>query len=115
MDKPDLNRFRKTEEVIRRSCETLRSAEFPYASLIRDRYQYEYILLMAQIAQVAPEERKKFKQIFSQWKSVLQDSADPMVRYARVALYISGTSLVGYMLHALKLIHHYKLERRLKK
>lgn len=115
MDKPTLKRFRETEEVIRTNCERLKNSDFAYASLIRDRYQYEYILAMAQIVQFAPSVRREFIQIFAKWKSVLAGSTDPVVKGACFALRAMGIYGMGYLLHILKLIHHQKLERSFRK
>lgn len=115
MDKPTLKRFRETEQVIRTNCERLRNSEFAYASLIRDRYQYEYILAMAQIVQFSPSVRGDFIKIFVNWKHVLADSTDPAIKYACFALHALGIKGMGYLLHILKLIHHHKLERSFQK
>lgn len=115
MDKPTLKRFRETEEVIRTNCERLKNSDFAYASLIRDRYQYEYILAMAQIVRFGPSARREFVQIFAKWKSVLADSTDPVIKGACFALHAIGIHGMGYLLHILKLIHHQKLERSFEK
>lgn len=115
MDRPNLKRCLDTEKIIRVSCESLRSSSFLYAPLIRDRYQYEYFLLLAQIVQLEPKERKVFIKAFRDWKNVLYDSTDTFVKYGCILLRICGIVIVGYILNVLKLIHHWKLERSLSK
>lgn len=111
MDRPTLQRFRETEKVIRVNCERLASSKFIHASLIRARYQYEYILAMAEIVQFAPSERKDFVRVFKSWKSALADSEDPIVKFACFALRLMGVRGLGYALYILKWIHHTQLER----
>lgn len=104
MDQFTLQRLKETVFVLRNSVNRLRGSSFVYADLIAAQLQFEYILNLALTVEIAQDDQEKAMGLFSDWKTVLADSCDPIVRTLRFGISLLGLKQMAYCLHVAKLI-----------
>jgi len=102
MDRPTLKRLTDTVDVLTTSIFNLKHSDLRHASLLAARFQFEYILNISLIVELEKTDRKAASKLYEDWKSVLSDSSDPMVRVSYILLCTFGLQVVSCGLHTLK-------------
>lgn len=104
MDRPTLKRLSDTVEVLKDSIMRLKASDLSYAPVMAARFQFEYVLNMALTVEIKKQDRSSARELYQDWKRVLSDSQDPLVRLVTLVLHITGLQAVSYGLHAIKLV-----------
>ena len=104
MDRPSLKRLTDTVFILERSITRLRESGFPYAPQVAAQFQFEYILNLALAVEIDPKERTAALALYQNWRQTLAKSPDPVVRWVRRALGVTGVRTAGYGLRLLKLL-----------
>ena len=106
MSRQTLHRLEDVVNVLRRSIRRMKDAKLSYADCVASQFQYEYILNMALIPELAPEDRAKGKAIFADAHEVLKESSNRVVRLVRTSIDIAGVGAVSYAMHMIKHVSH---------
>lgn len=104
MDSPSLNRLRDTVFILSHSIERLRVSDFDYAPQIMAQFQFEYVLNLALAVEIGPQCRGEALRLYCEWKSVLADSPDRLVRMLDYLISVLGIRVMGYLLHCVKIL-----------
>lgn len=70
-------------------------------------FQFEYLLNMALCWEIDKSDRAAAIKLFKDWREVLADSPDRLVRFSRFMLGIVGVKIFGWGLHELKLVRRW--------
>jgi len=108
MGTPTLRRLSDTVVVLKKSILRMKESEFAYAKLFSARFQFEYILNMAITAELVPEDRFAAQQLYQDWREVLADSSDWLVRVFRRMAGLLGVPIMARMLHQFKVIRRWR-------
>jgi len=112
MDKPTLKRLQDTVYVLTYAVDKLRWSDLAVKENVVAQFQFEYLLNMALIYEIAQENRKNAVKQFADWRGVLAESSDCLVRFASIILSVFGVRMFGWSMHLLKKVK--RLIRRLK-
>lgn len=104
MDSPSLNRLRDTVFILSNSIERLRLSNFIYAPQMMAQFQFEYVLNLALTVEMEPQCREEALGLYREWKSVLADSSDRLVRMLDCLISVLGIRVMGYLLHCAKIL-----------
>lgn len=108
MGTPTLRRLSDTVTVLERSIRRMKESAFPYAPDFTAQFQFEYILNLAITMELASADRSAAQLLYKDWKEILADSPDRLVRLARAVIKIIGLSGTAYILHWLKMLRRWR-------
>ncbi len=108
MGTPTLRRLSDTIVVLKKSIFRMKKSEFAYAQLFAARFQYEYILNMAIAIELAPEDQPAAQKLYQDWREVLADSSDWLVRVFRRMAGLLGVPISARILHQFKVIRRWR-------
>ena len=112
MDKPTLKRLEDTVYVLGYAVDKLRGSDLEQKDCVAAQFQFEYLLNMALCWEIDKADRAAVFKLFKDWREVLADSSDRLVRFSRFMLGIVGVKIFGWELHELKIVRRFL--RRLK-
>ncbi len=108
MGNPTLKRLSDTVAVLERSIRRMRESAFPYAPDLIAQFQFEYVLNMAIMVELPPEDRPAARQLYQSWRDVLAESSDRWVRIAGTGIGLLGLSVSALVLHRLKMFRRWR-------
>ena len=109
MDSLSKKRLQDTVYVLKSTVERLRISKFRYAPQLIAQYQYEYLLNIALVAEIAPEDRRCALELFEDWQHVFAKSPDPVIRQAERIIKILGIWKTSRCLHWMKMLRRWWL------
>lgn len=112
MDRPTLRRLEDTVYVLGYAVDKLRGSDLAERDCVAAQFQFEYLLNMALCWEIDKSDRAAAFKLFKDWREVLADSSDRLVRFSRLVLGICGVKIFGWGLHELKIVRRFL--RRLK-
>ncbi len=111
MDRPTFKRLEDTVYVLHYAVDKLRSSDLQQKDCLIGQFQFEYLLNMALIYEIAKANRQAAVNLFADWRRLLADSSDKAVKYSRIVMRLLGIRVCGLTMHIMKKIK--RLLRRL--
>lgn len=107
MDKPTLRRLEDTVYVLTYVVEKILGSDLEEKNCVAAQFQFEYLLNMALCWEIDKSDRLAAIELFKDWREVLADSLDRLVKASRLVLGILGVKILGWGLHKLKLVRRW--------
>lgn len=107
MDKPTHKRIEDTVYVLTYAVEKILGSDLAAKSCVAAQFQFEYLLNMALCWEIDKSDRLAAIELFKDWREVLADSLDRLVKASRLVLGILGVKIFGWGLHKLKLVRRW--------
>lgn len=107
MDRPTLKRLEDTVYVLGYAVDKLLGSDLAERDCVAAQFQFEYLLNMALCWEIDKSDRSAAVKLFMDWRRVLADSSDRLVRVSWLMLGICGVKIFGWGLHELKLVRRW--------
>lgn len=111
MDKPTFRQLKDTLYVLAYAIDKFKKADLQQKDCLIAQFQFEYLLNTALIYELDEANRKAAVKLFADWRQLLTDGSDTVVKYSRMVLRLLGIRVFGLTMHIMKKIK--RLIRRL--